>query len=239
MSCKAYNTFVGWVIDPRFIKTIKHSLENDKFEIAGSILFEDTNCRGDICDKKSVSIHVVNGKGSSVKTPNGIINFHTHPKQCYIDENTSYGWPSGEDMAQSIIFAKKGTLVHIVFTLEGAYLITVKKILTEKQTDILEDILKYTHVYRVKNQEKQYLDFRKTFGLTGESTVDMWLQLVNGLSIKKLYIYHNKFEGGNLKSTDDSKIFSVKLLNFSNGMKFSAKFIKQSCHENNFNKFKS
>jgi hypothetical protein len=247
MKCKIYNKKVGWIINKNFIEDIKDSLYTDKIEIGGSILFKDTNCKNGVCDKESSQIHIVNGKSQSVKTPNGIINFHTHPRQCYIDENTKYGWPSGEDIGQTMEYAKTGNLVHIVFTLEGAYIIKVLKILTDSEIDKLEDLFKITHEFRLNDTKKneQLLNFKETFKdiKNTRNPLETWLKLVNGMNLKKLYYYDKLFSSNRKshseRSTDTSKILEVKLVPLENALKFSAKFVKQSCHESSFkfNKF--
>jgi hypothetical protein len=239
MKCKVYNKNVDWIINENFIEDIRRSLYTDKIEIGGSILFKDTNCREGICDKESMKIHKVNGKSQSVKTPNGIINFHTHPKQCYIDENTKYGWPSGEDIGKVMEFATLGNLVHIVFTLEGAYIIKVLKTLTDDEIDKLEELMKITHEFRLNDNKKneQLLNFRETFPDIKNTydPVETWLKLVNGMNLKKLHSYHNKLlSNGRSRSTNTSRILEVKLVPLENALKFTAKFIKQSCHESSF-----
>ena len=51
MKCAKSKKKVKWLIDKKFVNSIKYSLLKDKYEIAGSILFKDVNCKGDICDK--------------------------------------------------------------------------------------------------------------------------------------------------------------------------------------------
>ncbi len=49
---------VKWVIDKHFISEIEESLWKDKYEIAGSILFKDINCKGDVCDKQFFNSYI-------------------------------------------------------------------------------------------------------------------------------------------------------------------------------------
>ena len=42
-------------------------------------------------------------------------------------QKTIWGWPSGEDLARSIEFAINGNLCHIVFSVEGTYVMEVNK----------------------------------------------------------------------------------------------------------------
>jgi hypothetical protein len=238
MKCTKSKEKVKWEIDENFIKNIKYALLNDKYEVAGSLLFKDVNCNGNVCDKQFLRDYRVNGEKFSVKTPNGVINYHTHPLQCYIDEGTKYGWPSGEDMAVNMNYAKNGTLVHIVFSIEGSYVIKINTILGNKDTDVLEKLLKATHVYRLKNQSEQLRDFSRHFGIKGRTTVEIWLKLVNRLSVKKLYTIYNKIFKKNLEVPDDTRrIFEVIRIPLHKPLIFSANFISGECHKNHFNSF--
>jgi len=233
--CTISKKRVKWNIDPDFIKMIKTSLNNDKNEIAGALLFTDVNCKDGTCDKKSTKFKINKGNGSSVYTPQGIINFHTHPRSCYISEDAVYGWPSGEDMAQCINFAKDGTLIHIVFSLEGAYIIKVNKILNKKDTTVLENVLKQTHVFRSKNQSTQLRNFKQKFNVSGPTTKDIWLTVINGLTLNKLYILHNLINDKNVKVPDNNEnIFEVNLAPINKTLTFNANYIPEACHIKSF-----
>ena len=235
--CTISKKKVKWSVDPEFIKEIKISLNEDNFEKAGSILFRDTECKNGICNKESTKIKIKNGGKSSVFTPEGIINFHTHPRNAYKSQEAVFGWPSGEDMAQCINFAKEGTLVHIVFTLEGAYIIKVNKILNKQQTKILEDVFKETHVYRSSNQATQLKNFKKKFRLSGVSTLELWLNLANQITLTRLYELYNFINKKSLKvPKDDINIFEVNLTNINKTLVFNANYIQEKCHALNFNK---
>jgi hypothetical protein len=236
--CTIYENKVKWVISKDFIMKIKKSLETDSDEIAGALLFEDS-CKGDVCNKKSTEFKINNGNGSSVLTPHGIINFHTHPRSAYNGQGAVYGWPSGEDMAQTIVFAKKNNLIHIVFTLEGAYIIHVKKTIAEKDNKILEKIIKRTHVFRSSNQSKQYSDFKKFLGnviiTNRKTTVNLWIDLINKLSLKTIYELHNKHFDKQLSVPDDNDIiFDISLVKMTNNLTFSANFVEEACHLKSF-----
>lgn len=123
-----------------------------KYEIAGVINF---------CDKDTFnSISTNKGNKDSVYTPNNVINFHTHPISAYNDGKTVWGWPSGEDIRESIKFSLAGNKAHIVFTVEGIYTIQVspcklkkmKKLLTSEERGVLifliEEYFKTTHNFR-------------------------------------------------------------------------------------------
>ena len=239
--CTINKKKVEWTIDSTFIKKIKQSLKYDSDEIAGVLLFENTDCKADTCNKKSTEFVIKRGDGASVYTPNGIINFHTHPNSCYESENAVYGWPSGEDMSQVIHFAKIGNMIHIVFSKEGAYVIKVNTLLKPKDIKILEKIFKMTHVYRSSNQTEQKNDFRKKFLISGRTTVDMWLKLVNGITPTMLHKLNNLFmtkkrERHSEPPSDDTKIFEVQLIPMGKTLTFTANFIEEKCHAKSFGK---
>ena len=235
--CSISKKKVTWTIEPDFLKKIKTSLNKDKDEKAGVLLFEDYDCMRGVCNKKSTKFRINNGDGASVYTPQGIINFHTHPRSAYIGEDAVYGWPSGEDMHQIINFAKDGTLIHIVFALEGAYIIKVNKIINERAAKILEDVFKYTHVYRSKNQNIQLRNFKKDFGISGKTTLEIWLKLANEVSLNKLYTLYNLINDKKLKvPKNDELIFEVSTAPLASPLTFEANYIPEKCHVMHFNK---
>lgn len=234
--CKINKTTVKWTLDPKFVKEIKMYIATGKTEVAGDIIFKDTSdCKKGICNKRSTPKYEIhNGSNDSVMTPAGLINFHTHPKSIYTTEETKYGWPSGEDMAQVIQFAKMNTLRHIVFTVEGAYIIKVNKKVSNYHAKIIENVLRFTHIYRSLDQRKQIKDFRKDFGVSGRTTVGMWLNLVNNLTLNKLYKYYNLFNKNKRKVPTNKEahenIFTVQLKKLTNKFTFEANHIHEDCH---------
>tara|TARA_B100000963_G_C22590151_1_gene655092 strand:- start:429 stop:1151 length:723 start_codon:yes stop_codon:yes gene_type:complete len=239
--CTIYNKKVSWTIDGEFIEKINKHLVKDKNEIAGKILFTDYDCQNNICDKKISNYKISEGNGSSVYTPYGIINYHTHPKKCYTDEDAVFGWPSGEDMRQCLSFADKNNLVHIVFTMEGAYIIKVLNIIDNKHRGIMEDILKYTHIFRSSDQSNQLEKFKKYMKpikkINNNNTVKIWLDLINNLNLKQIYILNNYLNNKNLKiPNDNNKIFNVELKKYNKSLKFNANYISEKCHLKNYKK---
>lgn len=237
-NCNINKKTVLWTIDKDLLKKIKDNISNGKHEISGDIIFKDTkNCNNGLCNKKSIKDNkIFTGKGSSVGTPHGIVNFHTHPKHIYKKFKTKYGWPSGEDMNQINKFFRKSTLLHIVFTVEGAYMIKVNKKLNLKQGKMVEDILINTHEYRMLNQAAQKKNFEKKFNIKGKTTLQMWLKLINSLTLKKLYDYYNSFNKTKLKIPKkdlrykNAKIFNVRLVKLGPVFKFKINHINQRCH---------
>lgn len=190
------------VLEDLLIKPNKYSKYGvllEKNEFGGIIEFENNNCRvvdGEmVCDKLYSTHSIEKGNSSSVKTPLGRVNFHTHPLHCYISGNVIWGWPSGEDMGQCIRFAQMGNLYHIIFSLEGTYVIVVNKrlvSLTDANISNIETIFKLTHKYRwFKNFEKStdlYHEFKQFIELsglrpTGSNTLELWIYFVNNFKL--------------------------------------------------------
>jgi hypothetical protein len=163
-------------------------------EISGIILCNDSN--------QVVGVNKTKGNADSVYTPNNVINFHTHPISAYNNGKTVWGWPSGEDIRETIKFSLAGNKAHLVFSAEGLYTIQVspckirkmKELLDDQERGILifiiEEYFKSTHNFRGVDEVNQlakkgiyinpysYVDFVNTF------------DLINLLSSKK--IVHNK-----------------------------------------------
>lgn len=232
---------VKWTLSPDFLKEILRSLKEDSNEIAGKIMFSDRNCKNGVCDKFSTDSKIRQGNGSSVYTPLGIINFHTHPNSIYKREKTKYGWPSGEDMGQCLRFFDKGTVVHIVFTMEGAYIISLENKIPPRHYKYVEDIFKFTHNFRILNQKTALKNFKEflspIYKTNKKNTVDMWLEMANKMTLNKLYKLSKEYLDytGKIPS-DNKKIFNVKLIKYSKNMRFSARYVTLSNHKKFFGK---
>ena len=154
-----------------------------------------------------------NGKNDSVMTPLAVVNFHTHPLSCYIDAKTIWGWPSGEDLAQCLNFAKDNNLTHIIFAIEGTYVIDVNKVfLHYLQTNNflftlirnnIQEIFKLTHKHRMyfndsnKNVSLEH-EFNEIFlkplhMSMKENILITWIHLINNLTLERLIILSNQF----------------------------------------------
>jgi hypothetical protein len=101
------------------------------YEISGVIQFNSKN--------EVVGVSTNKGDADSVYTPNNVINFHTHPISAYKQGETVWGWPSGEDIRESIKFGLSGNKAHIVFSVEGLYIIQVNSCILKK----LKEFKKY------------------------------------------------------------------------------------------------
>lgn len=119
-TCTMSQESTPWVLHREHLVPIYDTFLED-YEAAGLVRFTEEN--GSMVSQQNKKI--TKGDAASVETPLGIANFHVHPFSCYVNENVVWGWPSGEDLRQVIIFALGGNLVHIVFTVEGVYVMEV------------------------------------------------------------------------------------------------------------------
>jgi len=232
MSCELREN-VTWSIDKNKINSIlcnpKKGLLYSKVEHAGEIFFNNYNCKNDICDKELTKLTIHNGNSDSVLTPLSVINFHTHPLSCYIEGHTVWGWPSGEDLKECINFAQKGNLTHIIFAVEGTYIIDVNKKLleilkNEKMKKSIEKLFQYTHKYRMYYNEEPYVledEFNtlylKPLGLKMKDNMLLsWLHLVNNLDLSMLNKLLTKFKINKSKlnnnNNNKSKIYNITFI---------------------------
>jgi hypothetical protein len=142
------------------------------------------------------------GEETSVYTPNHVINFHTHPTSAYINNETVWGWPSGEDMRESIKFGLAGNKGHLVFSVEGVYTIQLNpckiKAIRENLSDdergilifMLEEYFKTTHNFRCVEEVNKLSQTRQFINPY------TYIDFVNNFELKRLM---------SLKDTDLSK----------------------------------
>lgn len=95
-----------------------------------TLLSKNTETSGelpiDTVNKKTTkNITVINGSEAAVEAPESMVNYHTHPATCYLNEKTVWGFPSGEDTRESLLFGLKGSIAHLVVAVEGTYVCQV------------------------------------------------------------------------------------------------------------------
>jgi hypothetical protein len=100
--------------------------------------------------KTEHKVTLIEGSADSVEAPKALLNYHTHPISCYLGEKTTWGWPSGEDMRESIIFGLKGSICHAIPSVEGLYICQVNPCILQSLIHIDELIEKILS----KNPEK-------------------------------------------------------------------------------------
>jgi glutaredoxin len=109
-----------WTIHPKVLEKL-YPLLYKHTETGGKFTFP-VNKKGVVERVTSVTkFQTTNGASDSVRAPEGLANFHTHPFSCYVSEGCVYGFFSGEDVRETILFAMKGSLVHLVLAVEGVY----------------------------------------------------------------------------------------------------------------------
>jgi hypothetical protein len=174
----------------------------EEYELAGKPLFSDSDILTGVKKNK--------GSSTSVSTPNGTINYHTHPISAYNQGQTVWGWPSGEDIRESIKFALKGNRAHMVCSAEGLYTIQVSPCKVRKLRK-LNDTLRGVLVFLIEMYFKSTHNFR---------CVDE----INKLARKKMFIhpesyvdYANTFQLENLLPTRNVVVFEKSKSSFGTG----------------------
>lgn len=187
-----------------FLTSKQDGLLVNKDEFGGKV---NTSLVFNTKDKKyyNEALTLTGKKGSGCRSviPDAEINFHTHPVECYLSQSAIWGWPSGGDMTM-LLKMKELNKVHIVFSLEGTYLIKTnplaRKVLTPKQKEEIGYEFVKTHKYRsFDNYSKHHTYFKKEFPVLKKTksndTLKLWLHLAN----HQYFIYKKK----------DHKIFNI------------------------------
>ena len=109
-------------------KVIEWQLDNDHIQNLYQYLYDTREHGGDFplntALKRSYGANKTSaGQSDSVNAPDAIVNWHSHPISCYRAEKTIWGWPSGEDMRESIVYGLRGSACHVVPAVEGTYTI--------------------------------------------------------------------------------------------------------------------
>ena len=123
-----------------------------KNEVSG-VFYVDENDKVKYVDKNE-------GDTGSVFTPNNVINYHTHPINAYRGGKTALGCHSGEDVRETIKFAMAGNKAHIVFTVEGLYVIQVSPCKLKKLKELLDDKERGILIFAIEEYFKTIHDFR-------------------------------------------------------------------------------
>jgi len=208
---------VPWVLRYKDIKRIYPLLQNN-YESSGILKFEQSNVGtpNKMVTSNVKSSEINKGGRNTVYTPMGVSVFHVHPYQCYLDEKVVWGWPSGEDIAQTITWALRGNLIHCVFSVEGIYSIEINpcfnkfmKKLTSFQRGLIitwiEVIGKSTHGLRT-------LRINKKSPLTPSD----WIRFVNNITINKDSKKCGIISCAQVPFFNDNNIIATSLKNYIN-----------------------
>jgi hypothetical protein len=184
---------ITWKVDRDDWAKLYDLLYDDQ-EWAGDINFGYTTCSNGKCSKTGNVEKPSGGGKDSVKAPDTLVNFHTHPVSCYLAEKTILGWPSGEDMRESVHFGLKGNAAHLVLTMEGTYVIQVNpqllKVLKKMKSNLdrglsiscMESYFKATHAFRTVSANTALVDGHKDV-----ITPDFFCKFSNEFNFGNLY----------------------------------------------------
>jgi hypothetical protein len=247
-NCKVSDRQVKWSISANEIDNeITPLLKKGLPEYSGTLVFKDYNCRNGLCDKTLKEIQKSGDSGvDSVATPLAYVNYHTHPKSCYLSEDVKWGWPSGEDCRVCLEFANNKNLAHIVFTIEGAYVINCLKVPQKNTWFFIEEVLKLTHKFRSNGNDREIVsEFNKELlnplGIYNRwpNAKEQWLDFVNILTpnmakfLCSLYkLPKTKKDKKNVKimtEDGDNRLFDIKFVPRGKDITFSQGYINQSC----------
>jgi len=180
-----------------------------KYEISGVINCNETN--------KVIGFSKNKGDKDSVYTPNHVINFHTHPISAYNEGNTVWGWPSGEDIRETIKFALAGNKAHIVFTVEGLYVIQVNSCKLKKLKTILDSEERGILIFIIEEYFKCTHNFRcidEIAKLENKITPESYIRYINNFDLERLLVKKNDTNNfGNIPGFGFPEIQNNKIKN--------------------------
>lgn len=212
--CTLKQNDVQWKIQPSDLNdkcreqeiSIHDALFKD-VEYAGDFLLQREEYGGTCTKKEGCNVVKFNsmnkGNNYSVKTKDGYCNFHTHPLSCYMGEKTIWGWPSGEDMRETIRFMMYGNVIHLIFTIEGIYTVQVnpnyistlrsKKLQNKERgllVSLIETYFKSTHGFR--NIEYNHKKCKKERNQRAICFPKDWVTFANNFRLNNIISQSNK-----------------------------------------------
>jgi hypothetical protein len=188
-------------------------------EVAGRLLvkkIDDTFTHHLVIDKTSLFY----GKEESVPVIEGLYNFHSHPVEAYERKKTKFAWPSAGDYVGFLkAVVKYDTILHIVTTIEGFYVISLGSYWAKNKFSIDDKIISFIM--------KEY-DF--SCKRNGDYSINWYLNKVNALkyqdyqlfmvecipweiATKTFVISHRKNGSNNCFTKQKTSDFVKKLLN--------------------------
>jgi hypothetical protein len=173
-NCKIHLKITKDVLNSIYDKFI-----NSNVEWSGIISFEEKKKDKDNSKYNSIDNHdkIKSGDGMNVRPSLSLINYHTHPHVCYQDQETIFGWLSGEDIYATIQLCLRGVLGHLTFTLEGIYFLQIdeefinaikkhRKLFNDKLLDLIKEYFmgthecrEYTYINKQKKKKKVVLPY--------------------------------------------------------------------------------
>jgi hypothetical protein len=121
--CEIYAKLTPQAI--KYLKEINDPNKKNQKELSGSLIVSKV-IKDDgkiIFELSEDAASVISGVEEEVDAVWSRYNFHTHPKQAYINNGVTRGWPSSYDYV-GFIELNNHTIFHSVVTLEGIYVIS-------------------------------------------------------------------------------------------------------------------
>lgn len=175
-------------------------------EIAGALYIDQVKNKISIHDK-SITI----GKEEGVDVTNASFNFHSHPKEAYINHNTDIGYPSSQDYLGYLeSYLNSGTIFHAVSTIEGLYIMSIhvnyvnnKKLLKSVKHEIIK---KYKIPFNTTSTPYTYLKIiEKIEPAIFNVSFFTWDELLNGAEVS---VHFNKVGMNCFTDLDDKDIIT-------------------------------
>jgi hypothetical protein len=127
---------------------------------------------------------IISGKEQGVKIVGGLYNFHSHPQEAYKSNNVNIGWPSSQDYVGFLYSAiTHNTILHIVGSLEGIYIISLTKYWASKK-EILNSN-KYVYSFILDNYSFSY---KKKL-----TTINWYVRTVNRIEFEDFPLFIVQF----------------------------------------------
>jgi len=160
MSCTINDaTVVEWSLKPEHIEEMYQYLYG-QVEVGGEIVMDT------VTKSSSKIVKSNSGKLDSVDAPDAIVNFHSHPVVCYNNERTVWGWPSGEDMRETLIYGLRGSACHVVPAVEGTYTMQPNPCIISGLINIEKLVDPDLERYAELRKQKNWGDFLRGFVVT-------------------------------------------------------------------------
>ena len=159
-SKKTCNTYI--VINPESIELLIYHIMHHKYktkngsyeqrEISG--IFDLYPISGNTLEAVINKNRINHGESESAGHTETVGSFHTHPFDAYIRHNVCIAFPSADDYFTTLdIYSSGYGIFHITATLEGLYIITIKKSFMNVDKDKIR-----------KNFDKYKDDIEETYG---------------------------------------------------------------------------
>lgn len=194
--CSIDNKIEYWNIDKKTLNSLYNHLY-DKLEYGGRFTFPYMIDTGEFIKRTSPKVISNFGESSSVTVPNAIVNFHTHPISCYLSEGTVWGWASGEDIRECIIFGLKGNVSHIIISVEGVYLIQLTPRILNKLV-VLDDLRDKSLINKLNKKELEEIFKEYTKELNDSNSNSEYIKCKNKSFIKQLSTEYKNYVNNNV-----------------------------------------